>query len=119
MHILCRRNKPQTLIAVQEVLTFYSKKFVFAIFVEFKSKKYIYLHLDVTMAVGGLLLVILVLNVVPTKAYNSIRNGKTVNEFVLHVRLKQSEFLRTFWEANYLYGIQCIKSIISSPLGPV
>ena len=49
------------------------------------------------MAVGGLLLVILVLNVMPTKAqYNSVRNGKTENDFLLHGRLKQSEFLRTF-----------------------
>ena len=57
------------------------------------------------MAVGGLLLVILVLNVMPTKAYNSIRNGKTEYDFVLLVRRKQSEFLHTFQEANYLYGI--------------
>ena len=57
------------------------------------------------MAVGGMLLVILVLNVISTKAqYNSVRTGKTENDFVLHDRLKQSEVLLTFQEGNYLYG---------------
>lgn len=72
------------------------------------------------MAVGGLLLVILVLNVMPTKAYNSLRNGKTENELVLHVRFKQSEFLRTLQEDYSLYCISMHREYyMSSPLSPV
>lgn len=60
------------------------------------------------MAAGGMLLVILVLtsvNAMLAEAPNSARHGKTENDFVLHILVKQREFLCSFKVVNYWYGI--------------
>ena len=122
VHMLCRRNKPQTLTAIQEALMLYPKKFVFVIFGQLKNRKYIsvlaFAKQTWLFAVCSWSFLFWML-CPPRRSITPYVMVRLRTILCYMTVLNRANFSLLFRKLTISMLFQCIKSIMSSRLSPV